>query len=76
MAESTSKDRNLGRVLKACWHLMTSVVLMLLGTGRELFALLNTSDEDNSGEISSGSINYRTGERDDGTDPYGWYDHK
>ena len=55
---------------------MASLLLMLLGAGRELFALLNTSDEDNPGGISSGSLNYRTGERDNGTDPYGWYDHK
>ena len=55
---------------------MGSALLLLLGVGRELFALLNTSDDDNSGEISSGSLNYRTGERDDGTDPFGWYDHK
>ena len=55
---------------------MGSALLLLLGVGRELFALLNTSDDDNSGEISSGSLNYRTGERDDGTDPVGWYDHK
>ena len=55
---------------------MGSALLLLLGVGRELFALLNTSDEDNSGEISGGSLNYRTGERDDGTDPYGWYDYK
>ena len=55
---------------------MGSALLLLLGVGRELFALLNTSDEDNSREISGGSLNYRTGERDDGTDPYGWYDHK
>jgi hypothetical protein len=76
MAESTSKDRNLGSVLNAFRHLMGSALLLLLGVGRELFALLNTSDEDNSGEISGGSLNYRTGERDDGTNPYGWYDHK
>ena len=76
MAESTSKDRNLGSVLKAFRHLMGSALLLLLGVGRELFALLNTSDEDNSGGNSSGSLNYRTGERDNGTDPYGWYDHK
>jgi hypothetical protein len=76
MTESTSKDRKLGSVLKACRHLMANVLLMLLGAGRELIALLNTSDDDNSGAVSSGSLNYRTGERDDGTDPYGWYDHK
>jgi len=55
---------------------MSSVLLLLLNTGRELCAFLSTSGDDNSGEISSGSLNYRTGERDDGTDPYGWYDHK
>jgi len=76
MTESTSKDRKFGRALKACWHLMSSVLLLLLNTGRELCAFLSTSGDDNSGEISSGSLNYRTGERDDGTDPYGWYDHK
>ena len=76
MTELTSKDRKLGSALKTCRHFMGSVLLLLLGAGRELFALLNTSDEDNSGGISSGSLNYRTGERDDGTDPYGWYVHK
>ena len=76
MTESTAKDGKLRSALKACRYLMGSGLLLLLGAGRDLFTLLNTSDEDNSGEISSGSLNYRTGERDDGTDPYGWYDHK
>jgi hypothetical protein len=76
MTEPTAKDGKLRSALKSCLYLMGSVLMLLLGAGRYLFALLNASNEDNSGEVSSGSLNYRTGERDDGTDPYGWYDHK
>ncbi|GAB5500975.1 MAG: hypothetical protein PsegKO_32860 [Pseudohongiellaceae bacterium] len=36
----------------------------------------DSSNDEDSAENSSGSLNYRTGERDDGTDPIGWYDHK
>ncbi|TDG14957.1 hypothetical protein E2F43_01555 [Seongchinamella unica] len=34
----------------------------------------DSSSDENSAEFTSGSLNYRTGKRDDGTDPYGWYD--
>jgi hypothetical protein len=37
----------------------------------------DNADEDGARTQSAGgSLNYRTGERDDGRDPYGWYDHK
>ncbi len=36
----------------------------------------DSSNDEDSAENSSGSLNYRTGKRDDGTDPYGWYDHE
>lgn len=36
----------------------------------------DSSNDEDSADNSSGSLNYRTGKRDDGTDPYGWYDHE
>lgn len=36
----------------------------------------DSSNGEDSAEITSGSLNYRTGKRDDGTDPCGRYDHE
>ncbi|MCP5410119.1 MAG: hypothetical protein H6963_12600 [Chromatiaceae bacterium] len=50
----------------------------LLGTFRNLFLATDTSDEEeddiSAGAFRGGTLNYRTGKLDDGTDPYGWYE--
>lgn len=61
---------------------LKKLLLALFSTTASAFLSLsviaeNEEDEDDSHIRSvGGSINYRTGERDDGTDPFGWYDHK
>ncbi len=55
------------------------IAFALLGTLRDLFAAADTSDEEeeeedvSAGAYTGGTLNYRTGKLDDGTDPYGWY---
>ncbi len=34
-----------------------------------------SNDEFKDKNMSGGILNYRTGNLDDGTDPYGWYEH-
>lgn len=53
------------------------LVVALLGAFRDLFASAETTNEEESdilaGAYKGGTLNYRTGKLDDGTDPYGWY---
>ena len=50
----------------------------LLGTLRDLFAAADTSDEEeddvSAGAYTGGTLNYRTGKFDDGTDTGGLYE--
>ena len=32
-------------------------------------------DDELNSSVRGGVLNYRTGKLDDGTDPYGWYEH-
>tara|TARA_R110001592_G_scaffold118996_1_gene321675 strand:- start:485 stop:715 length:231 start_codon:yes stop_codon:yes gene_type:complete len=76
MIKAASKKMKLSRFMTMGGGIFISGLLLVLDTIRELFASADTSCEDESGETASGSLNYRTGKRDDGTDPYGWYDHE
>ena len=53
------------------------LVFALLGTLRDLFVAADATDEEeddiSAGAYKGGTLNYRTGKLDDGTDPYGWY---
>ena len=54
-------------------------VFALLGTAQELFASVD-SEQDDERQLHdsdlSGELNHRTGRLDSGTDPYGWYDRE
>jgi len=59
---------------KAIIGIMSKLVVGLVGL---LAASAVTSDEENdasAGAYRGGTLNYRTGKLDDGTDPYGWYE--
>jgi hypothetical protein len=53
------------------------IAFALLSTLRDLFAAADTSDEEeddvSASAYTGGTLNYRTGKLDDGTDPCGWY---
>lgn len=58
-------------------HLLKAISAFLVTAVGFLFSADDESEADSSHTSSAaGSLNYRTGERDDGTDPYGWYDHE
>ena len=54
---------------------------LLIELTRQMLLLLVGSSESTPGNKATenatqgGSLNYRTGKLDDGTDPYGWYDN-
>ena len=57
--------------------LLKAIVAFFVTAVGFLFSADDESKADSAHSSSAGgSLNYRTGERDDGTDPYGWYDHE
>ena len=65
---------NLLLTVKAIVSAMSKLVMGLVGL---LASHIDTSDEEendvSAGAYRGGTLNYRTGKLDDGTDPYGWY---
>jgi|10_taG_2_1085330.scaffolds.fasta_scaffold02084_8 hypothetical protein len=58
-------------------HLLKAITAFLVTAVGFLFSADGESETDSAHSSSAGgSLNYRTEERDDGTDPYGWYDHE
>ena len=66
-----------GELLLSTGGAAVGIAFVLLGTLRDIFAATDTNDEEESdvsaGVYRGGTLNYRTGKLDDGTDPYGWY---
>jgi len=67
----------IGQLLLKLGGVAVGLVIALLGTLRDLFVSADTTDEEendiSAGAYRGGTLNYRTGKLDDGTDPYGWY---
>ncbi len=67
----------IGQLVLKLGGVAVGLVFALLGTLREIIASADTTDEEESdisaGAYRGGTLNYRTGRLDDGTDPYGWY---
>jgi len=66
----------LGRIGKAIAGALTKLIAGLIAF---FAASADTSDEEEN-DVSAdayrgGTLNYRTGKLDDGTDPYGWYEN-
>ena len=64
-----------GKIALFIAHQISKLVMSMVG----LFAAsTDTSKEEESdvsaGAFRGGTLNYRTGKLDDGTDPYGWYE--
>ncbi len=58
-------------------HLLKAITAFLVTAVGFLASADDESEADSAHPPSAGgSLNYRTGERDDGTDPYGRYDHE
>ncbi len=68
----------IGQLLLKVGGVAGGLVFALLGTLQDLFAAADTTDEEendvSAGAYRGGTLNYRTGKLDDGTDPYGWYE--
>lgn len=66
-----------GELLLCVGSAAVGIAFALLGTLRDMFAATDTNDEEendvSAGAYRGGTLNYRTGKLDDGTDPYGWY---
>ena len=69
----------IGQPLLKVGSVAVGLFLVLLGAFRDLFAAADTSDQEendvSAGAYRGGTLNYRTGKLDDGTDPYGWYEN-
>ena len=67
----------IGQLLLKLGSVAVGLVFALLGTLRDLFAAADTAGEEeddiSAGAYRGGTLNYRTGKLDDGTDPFGWY---
>ena len=67
----------IGQLLLNLGGVAVGLVFALLGALRDLLVAADTTDEEESdisaGAYRGGTLNYRTGKLDDGTDPYGWY---
>ena len=67
----------IGQLLLKVGSVAIGLVVALLDTLRDLLNAADTSDEKendvSAGAYKGGTLNYRTGKLDDGTDPYGWY---
>ena len=68
----------IGQLLLKLGGVAVGLVFALLGILRDLFAAADTASEEeddiSAGAYRGGTLNYRTGKLDDGTDPYGWYE--
>ena len=66
-----------GQLLLCVGGAAVGIAFALIGTLRDIFAATDTNDEEDNdvsaGAYRGGTLNYRTGKLDDGTDPYGWY---
>jgi len=68
-------------LIKNSWNFLTVVAASLWVLFVEMISLLGKSAETPDSEESlsnsdrTGALNYRTGQLDDGTDPYGWYEN-
>ena len=68
-------------LIKNAWNFLTVVATTLWALFVEMISLLGEGAETSNHEKSlsnsdrTGALNYRTGQLDDGTDPYGWYDN-
>jgi hypothetical protein len=67
----------IGRLLLKVDGVALGLVFALIATFRDLFVTADTPGEEendvSAGAYRGGTLNYRTGKLDDGTDPYGWY---
>lgn len=79
MLESMKGNSTLriGQLLFKLGGIAVGLVFALLGALRDLFIAADTTEEEendiSAGAYRGGTLNYRTGKLDDGTDPYGWY---
>ncbi|MCP4041554.1 MAG: hypothetical protein GY731_06295 [Gammaproteobacteria bacterium] len=79
---TTIRRVGVGAYFKVIGHVGKVIVSTLGAFVASLVALLaasaDTSEEEESdisaGTFRGGTLNYRTGKLDDGTDPYGWYE--
>ena len=73
------RTSRIGQILFNVGGVAGGLFLALLGAFRDMFAAADTSDEEendvSAGAYRGGTLNYRTGKLDDGTDPYGWYEN-
>ena len=67
----------IGQLLLKLGGVALGLLFALLSTFRDLFASADATNEEDcdisAGAYRGGTLNYRTGTLDDGTDPYGWY---
>ena len=62
--------RSIFTMFRSVSHLLGSMLSILAESAE------TTSDDATSNAVRGGVLNYRTDKLDDGTDPYGWYDHE
>ena len=68
-------------LIKNSWNFLVVVASAMWALFVEMISLLGKGSETSQHEKSlsnsdrTGALNYRTGQLDDGTDPYGWYDN-
>ncbi|WP_369157172.1 hypothetical protein [Candidatus Thiodiazotropha sp. LNASS1] len=68
-------------LIKNFWNFLLFVAASLWVLFVEMISLLGKSteapdpDKSLSNSDRTGALNYRTGQLDDGTDPYGWYEN-
>jgi hypothetical protein len=74
----TSIARYLWNLLLAVKKIVGTMSKVVMGFVGLLASYTDTSDEEendiSAGAYRGGTLNYRTGKLDDGTDPYGWYE--
>ncbi len=69
-------------LIKRAWKCLVVTAMSLWVISVKMISLLAisaetpNSDKALSNSDRTGALNYRTGELDDSTDPYGWYDHE
>ncbi len=61
--------RTIYRGVICALQILTNVIAILVASARP-----PSAENELSSPIRSGILNYRTGNLDDGTDPYGWYE--
>ena len=69
---------NLLLAVKTIVGAMSKIIMGFVGFVGFLASSADTSEEEendvSAGAYRGGTLNYRTGKLDDGTDPYGWYE--